>query len=255
PRRTSRHSRWAAERPSAHIPTIPDDARGTRPTIPAFRNARESASPYVRTPPRAKNRAFRCLLLLPRRGHRHAAGEPRRRRWRTMGRMDEPAYYELLELLGEGGMGRVYRTAHHPSGQVVAIKVLRSELRRDRLRRRLLLDEATAAAKLDHPSIVRLLDLGRDEGGPLDALGTRWAGFRRIGRVLREVAEGLTAAHAAGIVHRDLKLANVIVSAASDGTPASLGRERARILDFGVAALVDPLRDPRESAVARASDS
>src|SRR5690606_22110780 len=119
----------------------------------------------------------------------------------------------------------------------------------------------------DHPSIVRLLDLGRDddgapflvmelaEGEPLDALVTRWAGFHRIGRALLDVLEGLTAAHAAGIVHRDLKLANVIVSAASDGTPASLGRERARILDFGVAALVDPLRDPRESAVARASDS
>src|SRR5690606_21513266 len=96
--------------------------------------------------------------------------------------MDEPAYYELLAVLGEGGMGRVYRAAHHPSGVEVAIKVLRSEFKRDRFRRRLLLDEATAAAKLDHPRIVRLLDVGQDDDGapflvmelaqgePLDAL-------------------------------------------------------------------------------------
>ena len=160
--------------------------------------------------------------------------------------MDEPAYYELIEVLGEGGMGRVYRAAHQPSGAEVAIKVLRSEFKRDRFRRRLLLDEATAAAKLDHPRIVRLLDVGQDddgapflvmelaEGEPLDGLVARWVGFERLGPALLDVLEGLAAAHAAGIVHRDLKLGNVIVDPKSG---------RASILDFGVASLVDPLRD------------
>lgn len=159
--------------------------------------------------------------------------------------MSEPGRYELLDVLGEGGMGRVYRAVHRPSGAAVAVKTLRSDYRRDRYRRRLLLDEATAAAKLDHPRIVRLLDLGRDaddapflvmelaEGASLEDLVADWAGFARIGRALLDVLEGLAVAHAAGIVHRDLKLANVIVDPASG----------ARVLDFGVATLLDPLRD------------
>ncbi len=159
--------------------------------------------------------------------------------------MSEPGRYELLDVLGEGGMGRVYRAVHRPSGTEVAVKTLRSDYRRDRYRRRLLLDEATAAAKLDHPRIVRLLDVGRDaddapflvmelaRGVSLEDLVAGWAGFARIGRALLDVLEGLAAAHAAGIVHRDLKLANVIVDPASG----------ARVLDFGVASLLDPLRD------------
>jgi tetratricopeptide (TPR) repeat protein len=153
--------------------------------------------------------------------------------------------YELLECLGEGGMGRVYRAIHHPSGATVAVKVLRAEWRDDAERRRLFLDEATAAARLSDPRIVRLLDVGTDErgapflvmehvdGAELEGWIEAWPGWDNVMRVLLDVLEGLSAAHAAGIVHRDLKPANVLVEH---------GTGRARMLDFGVAALLDPLR-------------
>ena len=158
--------------------------------------------------------------------------------------------YELVELLGEGGMGAVYRAVHHPSGRAVAVKTLHRYLKADDRRRRLLLDEATAAAKLDDPRIVRLLDLGREddgapflvmelaEGVPLDRMISAWAGWERIANALASTLEGLAAAHARGIVHRDLKPSNVVV--APDGT--------ARVLDFGVAALIDPLARRKRKA-------
>jgi len=141
-------------------------------------------------------------------------------------------------------MGRVYRAVHHPSGVAVAVKTLRAEWRDDVDRRRLLLDEATAAARLSDPRIVRLLDVGRDahgapflvmelvDGVELERWLEAWPGWEHVQRVLLDVLEGLSEAHAAGIVHRDLKPANVLVET---------GSGRARILDFGVAALFDPL--------------
>ncbi|GAB5544089.1 MAG: hypothetical protein SangKO_038490 [Sandaracinaceae bacterium] len=156
------------------------------------------------------------------------------------------ARYELVELLGAGGMGRVYRAVHHPSGEEVAVKLLHPEVREDPLHARLFLDEATAAAKIDDPRVVRLLDLGRDEGGypflvmqlargpSLEALIDQWIGWRPIAAALVGTLEGLAAAHAAGVVHRDLKPANVLLEPMTGS---------AQILDFGVAALIDPLRD------------
>ena len=73
--------------------------------------------------------------------------------------MDVGPHYELTDLLGSGGMGHVYGAIHHPSGALVAVKVLREEVRNDAWRRRLLLNEATAVARLRHPNIVQLLDL------------------------------------------------------------------------------------------------
>lgn len=161
------------------------------------------------------------------------------------------ACYELVELLGEGGMGCVYRAVHRPSGRAVAIKTLHPYLKSDNKRRRLLHDEATAAAKLDDPRIVRLLDLGHEEDGvpflvmelaeglPLDQMIERWAGWKAIAGALVSTLEGLASAHASGIVHRDLKPSNVIV--APDG--------RARVLDFGVAALLDPLAEKKSGMI------
>jgi tetratricopeptide (TPR) repeat protein len=153
--------------------------------------------------------------------------------------------YELVTLIGEGGMGRVYRAVHRPSGRVVAVKMLRSEARDDVGRRRLLLDEATAAARLAHPNIVALLDVGRDphgspylvmelvEGFDLSTWVRAWPGWSTIARALDDILAGLAEAHAAGIVHRDLKPENFLVDRAT---------ERVKIVDFGIARVLDPLR-------------
>lgn len=155
------------------------------------------------------------------------------------------ARYELLELLGLGGMGAVYRGIHHPSGRSVAIKTLHSKYKRDARHRRLLLDEATAAAKIDDPRIVHLLDVGRETDGTpflvmelargvsFDRMIENWAGWASLAQGLTTVLEGLGVAHGQGIVHRDLKPSNIIVDPDSG---------RARILDFGVAKQIELLQ-------------
>jgi len=139
-------------------------------------------------------------------------------------------------------MGRVYRAVHRPSKLPVAIKTLRHELASPEARR-LLLREAAAAARLDHPRIVKLLDLTRDEDGrpalvmelvvghDLSVWIDRWPGFPRVLRALRDTLEGLAVAHGAGIVHRDLKPENLLIE-----------NDRVKITDFGVAEVLDPLR-------------
>src|SRR5262245_55345989 len=76
-----------------------------------------------------------------------------------------PRAYHLLETLGRGGMGEVYLAVHTGSGQRVAIKTIRPELAQNPTYRRQILNEAAAAALLQHPHIVSLLDVGRDDAG------------------------------------------------------------------------------------------
>lgn len=162
--------------------------------------------------------------------------------------------YELVALIGEGGMGRVYRAVHRPSGRIVAVKMLRSEARDDPGRRRLLLDEATAAARLAHPNIVALLDVGRDphgspylvmelvDGFDVSAWVRSWPGWPVIAQGLDDILAALAEAHAAGIVHRDLKPENFLVERATG---------RVKIVDFGIARVVDPLLgDSRRMGIA-----
>jgi len=148
--------------------------------------------------------------------------------------------YEVLSLLGAGGMGEVYRARDTRLGRVVAIKVLPAERMADEDRRRRFVQEARAASALNHPNIVTIHEIesadGNDfivmeyvPGKTLDTLIPREG--MRLGEVLRiaiPIADAVARAHAAGIVHRDLKPANVVVG--SDGA--------VKVLDFGLAKLI-----------------
>ncbi len=150
--------------------------------------------------------------------------------------------YELLGLLGAGGMGEVYRARDTRLGREVAIKVLPAALASDPERLKRFEREARSASALNHPNIVTIYDIGTADsisyigmelvkGEPLrSALLQGALPVRRLLQVGTQVAEGLAKAHTAGIVHRDLKPENVMVT--EDGL--------VKILDFGLAKLTQP---------------
>jgi serine/threonine protein kinase len=130
--------------------------------------------------------------------------------------------YEILEKLGEGGMGQVYKARDTRLDRLVAIKVSQEKFS-ERSER-----EARAVAGLNHPNICQLYDVGPDylvmefvEGAPVAPAETP----RKLLDLAVQIADGLAAAHAAGVIHRDLKPENILVT--RDG--------RVKILDFGLA--------------------
>jgi serine/threonine-protein kinase len=155
--------------------------------------------------------------------------------------------YRALALLGEGGMGAVYLAEHPEIGRKVAVKVLRAELGKDPQLLVRFLNEARAANAIRHPNIIEILDSGSNADGVpylvMELLeGESLAGrLRRLGRlpvegalaVAHQTASALGAAHAKGIVHRDLKPDNLFVVP----EPMDPGRERVKVLDFGIAKL------------------
>jgi serine/threonine-protein kinase len=145
--------------------------------------------------------------------------------------------YELLSLLGEGGMGSVY-LAQADGGEQVALKVIKPALAGDDVFRRRFAREARSAAKVSHPHVVALVDVGEEDGVPYLAQRYVAGGTLddRIGAdgplpleetvmVCLQVAGGLGALHEAGLVHRDLKPSNILI--ANDGS--------AHLTDFGLA--------------------
>ncbi len=153
--------------------------------------------------------------------------------------------YRLEAVLGEGGMGAVWRASNVLLDLPVAIKLIRPELDRSSLRARLQV-EARAAAKLGHPAIVRVYDVGENEfGDPFIVMelvhGETLAAMISQGRLsavlavqlLLPVIDALAMTHARGIVHRDLKPDNLMIAREEQ-------RVQPKILDFGIAKLTDP---------------
>ncbi|HEY8430861.1 MAG TPA: protein kinase, partial [Sandaracinaceae bacterium] len=157
--------------------------------------------------------------------------------------------YRLEALLGEGGMGVVYRARHVLIDRVVALKLIRPDLRGETHLRAWMLREARAANRVDHAHIVEIHDVGETEEGELYLVmeyltGTSLSSevakgplpIARAVDILEQMTAALSRAHDLGVVHRDLKSDNIML------TVRGGRRDFVKILDFGLAALA---RDPR----------
>src|SRR6202035_4104963 len=147
------------------------------------------------------------------------------------------SHYRIVEKLGRGGMGEVYLAEDKQLGRRVAIKVLPAEIATNQSARQRLLREAQTAATLDHPNICAIYEVGEEggysfivlqyiEGETLAArLKRHLPDLREALAISAQVADALNEAHARGIIHRDIKPDNIMLTT----------RNQVKVLDFGLA--------------------
>jgi serine/threonine protein kinase len=152
------------------------------------------------------------------------------------------SHYEILEKLGEGGMGEVYKARDTHLDRFLAIKVLSAQAVSNPERKRRFVQEAKSASALNHPNIITVYDISNEgdtafiameyvEGKTLDQLiGRRGLRLNDTLRYAVQISDALATAHAAGIVHRDIKPANIMVTE----------KGLVKVLDFGLAKLAEP---------------
>ena len=158
--------------------------------------------------------------------------------------------YKITSLLSAGGMGEVYKARDSKLNRSVAIKVLPPDKTSDADRKRRFVQEARAASALNHPNIITIHEIGREDG--IDFIVMEYVEGKTLGQMIPrrglklndvlkyaiQVADALAKAHAAGIIHRDLKPGNIMVSEAG----------LIKLLDFGLAKLTErPRPDEIES--------
>jgi len=168
------------------------------------------------------------------------------------------SHYKILEKLGEGGMGVVYKAEDIKLKRTVALKFLPPELTRNSKARKRFIQEAQAASALDHPNICVIHEIDEAKPAPADAgdgqmficmayyegetleqkIENGPLETEEIINIALQIAQGLAKAHENGIVHRDIKPGNIIIT--NDGT--------AKILDFGLAKLAGQVRITKTGA-------
>jgi len=158
--------------------------------------------------------------------------------------------YKILDRIGAGGLGEVLRARDTRLGRTVAIKVIGPDIAADAERRERFIADARAAARLSHPNIAELYEVGEDQGhlfvvfefAPGELLSTKIAGRpmnpRRVIDLAGQVADALADAHADGVIHQDIKPSNIMV------TP----KGHAKVLDFGLASWTSGGAERREAA-------